>query len=117
MKVTSDTTKREEAVAEITSWLQKCWQYMEDGRVAAMQPDPFYPRNKVLTAKIVEEVTHTLEFDIFQFEIEKYPDYHRKHQGISSGEYLIRPGFTELPYHAKLFLVQGADRVLQKYRS
>jgi hypothetical protein len=80
------------------------------------QPDPFYPRNDLLTPEIVERVVDSVE-SIFESELLNYPGYHRKAQGISASEYLVAPGFRRLPYNEKLALVQGIDRIFQEYRS
>ncbi len=109
--------KKTEAVSEVTDFLQTIWQLMEDGRIATLQPDPFYPRNGVLTKEVVEGVVSAIEFDVFEFEIQKYPGYHKEHQQLEPGEKLVRPGFTELPYPQQLALVQGLDRITQCYRA
>lgn len=120
MNVSADPGVRGQAVADITSWLQYVYDAMEvgeEGVTGKLQPDPFYNRNGVLTDAVVERVVGEIELGIFQYEIDRFSSYHNAQQGIQPDEALIRPGFTELPYHAKLCLVQGVDRILQKIRT
>lgn len=118
MDITNDPIRRAECVAAITAYLQHVYDVMErdDGGRADLQPDPFYARNHVLTEGVVEGVVREIEFGVFQYEIDRFPGYHNSAQGIAPGEVLVRPGFTELPYAAKLSLVQGLDAILQQYR-
>lgn len=108
----------DEATAEVTAWLQFCYDAMEkpDGGRADLQPDPFYARNHLLTESIVEAVVKDIELGVIQHEIDRFPAYHHNAQSVQPGEVLVRPGFTELPYEAKMALVQGLDRIMQRYR-
>ncbi|HLE79856.1 MAG TPA: hypothetical protein VJA25_01020, partial [Dehalococcoidia bacterium] len=63
-----------------------------------------------------EGVIKAIEYEVFQYEIDRYPGYHNAAQSVQPGEVLVRPGFAELPYEAKLYLVQGVDGILQRYR-
>ncbi|MBI2911784.1 MAG: hypothetical protein HYY05_06545 [Chloroflexi bacterium] len=120
MNVTADPSIRGQAVADITAWLQYVYDAIgegEEGVRAKLQPDPFYARNPLLSEAIVEAVLHEIEFGVFQHEIDRFRDYHNAQQGIRPDEVLTRPGFTELPYPAKLCLVQGMDRILQRIRT
>jgi len=77
--------------------------------------DPFYPRNDLLTAEVVGGVIQNIE-SIFKHELERFPGYHRTAQGISASEYLIPPGFDQMPFSQQVAVVQGIDRIFQEYR-
>ena len=120
MDITQDQDRQLAAVAEVTAWLQYIYDVMDEGESAIktkLTPDPFYARNSLLTKDIVEQVIKTIEFEIFEHEIVNFSGYHNAMQNISPDEKLVRPGFTELPYDAKLCLVQGVDKVLQGIRA
>ena len=116
MKLTSDSGP---AVA-VATWLQSVSDRMEDGE--PIDPDPFYPRNPLLTPDIVEKVVEEVE-GVFEYEMRCVPSYHYAQHGMAAPLWgqppvapLVPPGFTTLPYPAKLALVQEIDRILQAYR-
>jgi len=111
MKIKSDSGPT--ITPKIIEWLHQCWVITESKR--PLQPDPFYVRNNVLTPEIVTNVILALE-EIFIYELEKFPNYHRNAQGIDKSEYLVPPGFDKLPYPEQLAIVQGVDRIFQEYR-
>ena len=95
------------------AWLHRCWELINQG--LPLQPDPFYTRNDVLTPEVIKQVLDGME-NIFVTEIARYPGYHRTHQGIADTEYLVPPGFNELPAAQQLAVVQGIDRVFNAHR-
>lgn len=101
------------ATAEVIDWLHQAWELKEKGH--ALQPDPFYERNEIISENIVIASIDALE-KIFINELEKYPGYHNQAQGIEKTEYLVSPGFNKLPYSQQRAIVIGIDKILQPYR-
>lgn len=106
-------SKREICVKETIAWMHQAWLLLQEKR--ELQPDPFYERNELLTPEIVTSVLTTIE-DMFLNEFNKYPDYHTHAQGVSTGTVLVPPRFLKLPYPQQLAIVQGIDRIFQKFR-
>ena len=115
MLVDQNNIRFQECSDRVIHWLHDCWTHIHDHTVEKLQPNPFYERNAVLTPEIVEKVIADIEA-IFVHELNKYMQYHRNAQGISSSQILITPSFDKLPYLAKRCIVQGLDRILQEYR-
>lgn len=113
MKLTRDLDRQQECTNRVIDWLHQAWELTGKGR--SLQPDPFYPRREVLTPEVVYNVIANIE-GIFVSELTKYPDYHRRAQGISTSEYLVQPGFDKLTATEQLAVVQGIDRIMQEYR-
>lgn len=99
----------------VIHWLHDCWTHIHDNTVEKLQPDPFYERNALLTPEIIEKVITDIEA-IFVHELDKFMQYHRTAQGVSSSQILVTPSFDKLPYLAQRCIVQGLDRILQEYR-
>lgn len=116
MILTTDESLIEQASLEVTDWLQKVWQMMEDGTVDKLRPQPKYSRRHLLTAEVIGQVVHFLEETVFQYEIDNYPGYHNEQQGIKPGEILISPQFTKLGALQQRALVEEYDRIMQQYR-
>ena len=114
MQLVNETAKVQECVDRTITWLHQVWLLTEQGR--PLQPDPFYPRNDLLTSEVVKQVIEGIE-GVFISELTKFPEYHRKAQGISASERLVPPGFPQLPYSEQLAVVQGIDRIFQDYRA
>ncbi|MBP6979824.1 hypothetical protein KBB41_02145 [Candidatus Curtissbacteria bacterium] len=115
MKVTQVESRREEAVQEVTAWLQSIWRLMNQGRINTLRPVPTYDRRQLLPDDKVEEVALAIE-GVFAFELENYPGWHQDAQQIKPNQHLVTPGFTGLEPLQKRALVEGVDRILQKYR-
>ena len=115
MLLDQNNIRFQECSDHVIHWLHDCWTHIHDHTVEKLQPDPFYERNAVLTPEIVEKVIADIEA-IFVNELNKYMQYHRNAQGISSSQILITPSFDKLPYLAQRCIVQGLDRILQEYR-
>jgi hypothetical protein len=113
MKLTGNLTRQQECVNRTIEWLHQVWEMTEHGR--PLQPDPFYPRTHLLTPEVVHQVIENIE-GIFKSELARYPDYHRRAQGISANEHLIPPGFDHLPQGQQMAIVQGIDRIFQEYK-
>jgi hypothetical protein len=113
MKLTDNVARQQDCVARTIEWLHQAWEVTDRG--SPLQPDPFYERNALITPEVVQQVIDNLE-GIFKNELVKFPDYHRRAQGISAGQYLVPPGFDKLPYSEQLAIVQGIDRIFQEYR-
>jgi hypothetical protein len=113
MKLTGNLTRQQECVNRTIEWLHHVWETTEHGR--QLQPDPFYARNALLTPDVVHHVIGSIE-GVFESELSRYPDYHRRAQGIAANEHLVPPGFDELPYAQQLAVVQGIDRIFQEYK-
>ncbi len=103
------------ASVEMIEWLQQVWQMMRDGRT--LQADPFYPRNDKLTPEVVQDVLGWFE-TLFAREFKNYPSYHYRAQGVDASEYkLVPPHYDRLSASQRLAIVQGVDRIAQKYRA
>ncbi len=113
MDLTADLDKQRECVTEAIGWLHQVWELTDNGR--PLQPDPFYSRNELLTPVVVKNVIESVEA-IFKTELQKYMGYHRNAQGVSTSEILVPPGFDTLTYAQQFAVVQGIDRIFQKYR-
>jgi hypothetical protein len=113
MKLTGNLTRQQECVNRTIEWLHQVWDVTERGRT--LQPDPFYARNALLTPEVIKNVIENIE-GIFKSELARYPDYHRRAQGISANEYLIPPGFDHMTGAQQLAIVQGIDRIFQEYK-
>lgn len=111
MKIIQD--KFEQCHLDVIEWLHEVWALTTNGR--PFVPDPFYTRNDVLTEEVVEKVIAKLE-EIFLYEIEHFPAYHRTNQGLAEDERLATPGYLKMTYSEKLAVVQGVDRIMQGYR-
>lgn len=116
---------------EIMAWETYCWKQLKNGLPIPF--DPFYPRNAVLTADIVEVVIKTHEANL-QYEIDNFPLSHAEWQGlIPGGKITSRPNkgsdewnrykamlaptrWDKLPYNQQFAIVQGLDRVYDKHR-
>lgn len=116
MKVTSDTHVRQQAVDEVTDWLQNIWRLMSQGRINTLRPVPAYDRRKLLPDSKIEEVAEAIE-DVFAYELANYPGWHQDAQQIRPNQTLVTPGFSDLPPLQKRALVEGVDRIMQKYRA
>ena len=115
MKVTQVESRREEAVQEVTAWLQSIWRLMNQGRIDTLRPVPTYDRRTLLTDAKVEDTVHAIE-GVFAYELENYPGWHHDAQQIKPNQHLVTPGFIGLNLLQKRALVEGVDRILQKYR-
>lgn len=109
----------QQCVAETMAWFSKCW-VMTGGSKGLnpdnnLSPDPFYPRNAELTPEVVDKVINDVE-SIYAHEIKTYPGYHTGAQGVDRSTQLATPRFDLLPYPQRLAIVQGVDRIFQKYR-
>lgn len=113
MKITSNLEEQAKCTIETIEWLHNVWNLNEQGQ--GLQPDPFYERNEKLTKAVIEDVISKIE-GIFKYELEHYPSYHNNAQGISAGEKLTTPGFDKYPYEQKFAIVQGIDRIFQRYK-
>lgn len=98
--------EEELCVKETMAFMHSVWVRTERGD--KLPPNPFYPRT--LTPEVVDNVLNAMEA-IYETEITKYPGYHRTAQGISDNQFLVVPGFNKLPQGAKLYIVQGIDRI------
>jgi len=116
MKVTQEEGPRLQAVDEITEWLQSIWRLMSQGRINTLRPAPVYDRRPLLTDDKVEDAVFAIE-NVFAFELENYPGWHQDAQKIKANQHLVTPGFTGLPSLQKRALVEGVDRIMQKYRT
>jgi hypothetical protein len=97
------------------AYLHEVYLMMVHGEVDRLQPDPFYERAGLIDATVVSNVINAIE-GIFKSELEKYPEYHRKAQGISVSQYLVPPGFDKLPYEQQRAVVFGIDRIFMEFR-
>lgn len=114
MHITTDVDKHKELAHEVFEvWLHQVWELVEAGR--PLQPDPFYERNELLVPEVVENVINYV-VGAMQKEFEKFPQYHNRAQGVSTSEILVPPDFDNLPYTQKLAIVQGIDRIMQKFK-
>lgn len=116
MKVTQVESRRIEAVQEVTAWLQSIWRLMDQGRINTLRPVPTYDRRSLLPDEKIEEVALAIE-GVFAYELENYPSWHQDAQQIKSNQHLVTPGFAGLNLLQKRALVEGVDRILQKYRA
>lgn len=116
MKYTVVAAEQKACSDEVHKFLHDCWVQMEAGR--ALQPNPFYERNSLLTPDVVNNVIAEL-VNLQVDEFKKYPGYHNGAQGINvdNGEILIPTPFDKLPYPEQLAVVQGIDRICQPYRA
>ena len=115
MKVTSEQSARQQAVDEVTDWLQSVWRLMAQGRINTFRPVPVYERRKLLPDSKINEIAAAIE-DVFAYELDNYPGWHSDAQQIRPNQTLVTPGFSDLPPFQKRALVEGVDRILQKYR-
>lgn len=113
MRITDNKALQAQCTVETIEWLHQAWELSEKGH--PVQPDPFYARSEKLTPEIVHMVLKTIE-DLFITEFKKYPGYHNNAQSIAKGEKLVPPGFDALPYPEQFAIVQGIDKIYQKYR-
>lgn len=114
MKVTQDKTQQADCTIETIEWLHQAWELLQNNQ--ALQPDPFYKRNNVLTPEIVNDVLTGIDILMVK-EFEKFDSYHRRAQGgIESTKKLVPPRFLKLSYPHQLAIVQGIDRIFCKYR-
>ena len=113
MKLGSNVARQQECVDRIINFLHLVWERTEAGE--PVLPDPFYARTPLLTPDVVSNVIEAME-SLFEREFERYPEYHRRAQGISAGEHLIPPGFNLLSHEQQLAIVQGIDKVMCDYR-
>ena len=98
---------------EAIAFLHDIWQRVEDKR--PISPDPFYERNDLLTAEVVERVIRQVEL-MFTSELAKAKAYHDKANEIQPHEKLVPPGFDKMTDGEKRAVVQGLDRIFQGYR-
>lgn len=102
------------ASIEMIAWLQQVSDMMKMGTL--LQADPFYERNDKLTPAVVADVLGWFE-TLFLREFEKFPAYHYPAQGVKPDEYkLVPPHYDRLSASQRLAIVQGVDRIAQKYR-
>lgn len=113
MKVRTDFESAKNLIAETIGWLSACHHQIQEG--LQLQPDPFYKRSELLTPDVVNAVLATMD-ELFISEFAKYPSYHTTAQGVSASTKLVPPRFSKLSHPQKLAIVQGVDRVFQKYR-
>jgi hypothetical protein len=114
VKITQNVEEQRRCTEEVFAWLSACHHKIEARQL--LQPDPFYERNAGLTPAVVKDVLEAIE-QTHLFEFGKYPEYHRAAQGVSAGEHLVPPAYLLLPYGQQLAIVQGVDRIFQRYRA
>lgn len=90
-------------------WMHEVWLCMRDG--LPLDPDPFYPRDlndyvDIVLGDMISELEYELHFS---------PGYHRKNQLIMADQELVIPAYLELPFSARLAIVQGIDRIMREY--
>lgn len=113
MIIKTDYASTQNCVAEVIAWLSQCHKAIQEGRL--VQANPFYDRNPLLTPAVVGTVLVEIE-EMFAAEMRKFPEYHRTAQGLTPTQRMVAPRFRRLPYDQQLAVVQGIDRVFQKYR-
>jgi hypothetical protein len=105
----------EKCTEEIIAFLHHVYVLMRDGELDKLQIDPFYERASIIDDTIVMNVINTLE-GLFKNELERYPEYHRRAQGVSTSTILKPPGFDKLPKDKQRAVVLGIDRICSEYR-
>lgn len=108
-----DPVRQQECVDQTIEWLHQAWVLVTEKH--DFQPDPFYPRNALLTPAIVKDVLESIE-KMFLDEFAKFQSYHRNAQGVSASQKLVPPRFLLLPYPQQVAIVQGIDKIFQEYR-
>lgn len=104
----------EEYKVEVISWLQQCRDILVRGGM--LQPDPFYERRDLITPAIVDAVIGHIQ-KTYDNELKNYRTYHDTRNSIGPGQVLVAPKFASQPYEVRLAIVQGVDRIAQKYRA
>lgn len=113
MKVRDDFQAREALTKETIAWLDACHKRLQLGM--ELQADPFYKRTALLGPDVVDGVLASMD-DLFISEAKKFPGYHANAQGVSLTTPLVPPRFSKLSHPQKLAIVQGIDRIFQKFR-
>ena len=107
--------KQGDCTAEVIAWLHRVYLGME-GIESHVVPDPFYERNEVLTRTVIEAVIAGIEA-VYTNELQRYPGWHHSANHLTVNQVLVMPGYSSLPLDEQLALVQGIDRICQKYRA
>lgn len=115
------TAQEEQATPIVTAFLQHIQDVMLQGDEAVareLQPDPFYPVK--FAGEFVEKQVVKLE-GVYTYELDNYKSYHYSEHAkagkLVEGERLVPPGFPNLPYEAKLYMVQGYHKILRAVRN
>lgn len=98
---------------EFTDYLQQCYLLLDAGQEDHILADPFYVRadgRAPLTDAQVDAVIAALDHE-YEVELGTYPGYHRNRSGANA-----LPEFHRLSPRARRAMVEGIDRIVEKYR-
>ena len=99
---------------EVIGWLQTCRDLLVEKR--PLSANPFYERTELLTPEVVHRVIGHIK-ETYARELKSYASYHRSRNGMVDGQTLVAPRFDEQPYEVQLAIVQGLDRIYQRYKA
>lgn len=103
----------QQCVDEQMLWLKEC----RDKMVAhePIELDPYHARTALFTHEMVTGILESIKEKI-DYELKIYGrTHHAKWQG-QPYETLRTPRYLELPYEQQVAIVQGLDRIAQRYR-
>lgn len=101
-----------ECDAEVTDWLQHCFELLNTGQESKLRPDPFYVRPEGKPSLTRADIDKVIQGMDQEYEIENVGGFsmHRRASGAEK-----HTEFSRLGDQGRRALVEGAEKILTKW--